>query len=81
MTPDIVSTIKEKQNLREDHHIEDSDTVLKELTCIRSDIKSAKRKTAESVRTINDEHTSRYFDEKRQLKSKHARAILGKSIL
>ena len=61
VTSAIVSTIKKKQNLREAHHIEDSDTVLKEVTCLWSTIECAKRKTAEDVRTINDEHISRYF--------------------
>ena len=52
----ILSTIKEKQNLREAQHIEDADTVLKEVTYLQSVIKSTKRATAESVFTINDEH-------------------------
>ena len=78
VTSAIVSTIKKKQNLREAHHIEDSDTVLKEVTCLWSTIECAKRKTAEDVRTINDEHISRYFDEKRKLKRKHAKAIFNK---
>ena len=60
---------QEKQNLREAQHIEDADTVLKEVTCILYDIKSTKWAIAEAVRTINDEHTSCSFDDKRQLKS------------
>ena len=62
VTSDIVSTIKKKYSLREAHHIGDVDTFLKEVTCLRSDIKSAKRKTEEAVRIINDEHTSHSFD-------------------
>ena len=78
MTSDIVSIIKKIQNLQEAQHIEDTDTVLKELTCIRSDIKSAKRTTEEDIRTINYEHTSCSFDEERRLKRKHANAIFDK---
>ena len=37
--------------------MEDADTVLKEVTHPWSNIKSAKRTTAEAVRDINDEHT------------------------
>ena len=54
VTPDVVITIKEKQNLCEAQHVEDSYTVLKEVTCLRSSIKFAKKTTAEAVRTIND---------------------------
>ena len=77
VTSAIVSTIKVKQNLWEAQHIEDSDTVLKEMTCVRSAIKSANITTEESVCTINDEHTSRFFDEKQKLKRKHAKAIFN----
>ena len=48
------------------------------MTCLQSDIKSVNRTTAEAVRTINDEHTSLSFDEKRQLKRKHVKAIVDK---
>ena len=78
VTPSIVSTIKKKQNLWEDQHIEDSDTVLKEVTCLRSAIKSSNITTVEAIRTINCEHTSRSFDEKRQLNRKHSKAIFDK---
>ena len=81
MTSDIVSIIKKIQNLQEAQHIEDTDTVLKEATCIRSAIKSAKSTILEAVRTINDKHTSCYFDYKQQLKTKHARAIFDKHSL
>ena len=64
VTSAIMSTIKEKQNLQEAQHIEDSDIVLKEVTCLRSAIKSAKRTTAEAICTINYEHNSHSFDEK-----------------
>ena len=74
----IVRTIKKKYNLREAQHNEDADTLLKEVTYLWSDIKSEKRTTAEAVRTINDEHTSRSFDEKRKLKSKHTKSIFYK---
>ena len=49
------------------------------MTCLRSAIKSAKSKTAEDVRTINDEHTSYSFDEKQQLKRNHAKSIFDKA--
>ena len=75
---DIVSTIKKKQNLREAQHIEDAGTVLKEVTCLRSTIKSSKRTREETVHTINDEHTYRTFDGKRKLKRKHAKAFFNK---
>ena len=79
VTSDIVIIIKKKQNLREAQHIEDDDTFLKEVTCLRSVIKSTKRTTSEAVRTIHDEHTSRSFDEKRQLNWKHTKSIFDKN--
>ena len=78
VTSAIVITIKEKKNFREAQHIEYADTVLTEVICLRSAIKSAKRTTAEAVLTINDEHTSCSFDEKRHLKIKHAKSIFYK---
>ena len=78
VTSAIVSTIKKIKNLREAQHIGDADIVLKEVTCLQSAIKSEKRITAEAIFTINDEHTSCSFDENRQLKRKHAKAIFNK---
>ena len=63
VTTAIGSTIRKKQNLREAQHIEDADTLFKEVICFRSDIKSTKRATTESVCAINDEHNSCPFDE------------------
>ena len=51
------------------------------MTCIWYAIKYAKRKTAEAVHTINDEHTSRSFDENWQFNMKHAKAISDKHYL
>ena len=81
VTSAIASTIKKKHNIWEAQHIEYVDTVLKEVTCLQSAINSANMTTLEAVRTINYEHTYHSFDEKRQLKRKHAKAIFDKNYL
>ena len=78
MTSAIVRTIKKKYNLREAQHNEDADTLLKEVTYLWSDIKSINRTTSKAVRNFNDEHNSRSFGDKVQLKRKHAKAIFDK---